>query len=269
MSQVLRNVISNAIKFSHAGGDVNVNLRVIDAESDPHSPMVHFGRNSVANGYETSELLYRIEVIDQGYGISPENLKKLFREVIQFEAKAQQGGGGSGLGLWISKKIVDLHHGKIEARSEGLGHGCTFYIEIPLIDSATQPSYLPNHREPAMAVAEQSRAEVEPSALDPPLSALPGAVSSASHRSRTTVRVKNPPMPSIPGSTKMTEKYRLLVVDDSGPTRKMACQMLQLDGHNCTQAFDGINAIKEYKECLQNGLIFDAILMVIANSYFT
>lgn len=268
MSQVLRNVMSNAIKFSHVGGDIVVNLRVTDAHSDRRSlPLLgDLRRNAVAHGYDFSELLYRIEVIDHGYGISPENLKKLFHEVIQFEASAQQGGGGSGLGLWISKKIIDLHHGKIEVQSEGLGHGCTFSVEIPLIDSIAQPL---NPLERLNASAAQSNAEVSHSVCALPFETIPSVFpvltannSGDSHRSLAADHTVIPPLSVTSATNEMAFKYDLLVVDDSGPTRKMTCQMLKFDGHNCIPADDGLNAIKTYKECLVNGLIFDAILMV-------
>lgn len=64
-----------------------------------------------------------------------ENQEKLFGEIIQFSAKEQQQGGGSGLGLFISKGIIDLHGGNIAVFSKGLGHGCTFYIELPTMSS--------------------------------------------------------------------------------------------------------------------------------------
>ena len=54
---------------------------------------------------------------------------------MQFHAKATQDGGGSGLGLWISKKIMDLHDGGISVTSEGEGRGSTFKICLPTVAS--------------------------------------------------------------------------------------------------------------------------------------
>ena len=69
-----------------------------------------------------------IKVKDTGAGMTKENLAQLFQEGVQFNANKLQGGGGSGLGLWISKGIVDLHRGLIYATSEGIGLGSTFVV---------------------------------------------------------------------------------------------------------------------------------------------
>ena len=101
MSQVLRNFLSNALKFTPEGGSVTVTVR-------------------------TEGCSLRVEVKDSGAGISSENIRRLFVEVVQFNANTLQGGGGTGLGLWICKKIIDMHGGVIGASSEGEGKGSVF-----------------------------------------------------------------------------------------------------------------------------------------------
>lgn len=108
MSQVFRNLLSNAMKFTPAGGFIEVRIQVRDEE-------------------------LRVEVQDSGPGISPANQRRLFGEIVQFNAKTLQGGGGSGLGLWISKRIIDLHGGSIGVFSEGEGKGSTFFFTLPLV----------------------------------------------------------------------------------------------------------------------------------------
>ena len=107
MSQVLRNFLSNALKFTPEGGSVTVTVR-------------------------TEGCSLRVEVEDSGAGISSENIRRLFVEVVQFNANTLQGGGGTGLGLWICKKIIDMHGGVIGASSEGEGKGSVFFFAIPL-----------------------------------------------------------------------------------------------------------------------------------------
>lgn len=70
----------------------------------------------------------------------------MFKEIIQFSAKEQQKGGGSGLGLFISKGIMDLHKGRIGVRSEGLGKGSTFYLEFPCFIENDYADHEPIHR---------------------------------------------------------------------------------------------------------------------------
>jgi signal transduction histidine kinase len=72
----------------------------------------------------------RIQVIDNGVGISPENLAKLWQPFSQIEAGIRQKGKGSGLGLHICKEIVRHHGGRVGVRSR-LNAGSTFYAEIP------------------------------------------------------------------------------------------------------------------------------------------
>ena len=120
MNQVIRNLVSNAIKFSPPYSEVRICVRKArDAE----------GREAV-----------RLEVTDSGPGISEENQKKLFNEVVQFNPGELQGGGGSGLGLWIAKRIMDMHEGVIGIESKGEGFGCTFFVEMPLFTGSLSSS---------------------------------------------------------------------------------------------------------------------------------
>jgi hypothetical protein len=101
----------------------------------------------------------RIDVTDTGAGISPQNIKKLFGQYVQFHAAELQKGGGSGLGLWIAKNIVDLHGGRIGATSEGEGKGTTFYVILPLYPSvAVAGRQSSKMREEAVAEREEGRA---------------------------------------------------------------------------------------------------------------
>lgn len=110
LGQVLSNFLSNSIKFSPIGGSVAVHMKVLNRDDGDW---------------------FRVEVQDSGHGISAENQLRVFKDVVQFHANAQQRGGGSGLGLWISRKIAELHGGRVGLRSAGEGHGCTFFVELP------------------------------------------------------------------------------------------------------------------------------------------
>jgi signal transduction histidine kinase len=128
MSQVIRNLISNALKFTNAGGTVRV---TIDTILKPANVTAAVKMPSIVP--DTDWL--RVTVEDDGAGIAPENIGKLFTEIIQFDANRLQAGKGSGLGMFISRGIVDLHGGTISVSSEGLGRGCTFTVDLPLLRS--------------------------------------------------------------------------------------------------------------------------------------
>jgi CheY-like chemotaxis protein len=90
----------------------------------------------------------RIKVTDNGVGIEPASLKKIFQPFEQAEATGNHRFGGMGLGLAIAHAIVEMHHGKIWAESDGLNKGATFEVEfpdatLPPRDAATRPSDLP------------------------------------------------------------------------------------------------------------------------------
>jgi PAS domain S-box-containing protein len=104
--QVLYNLLSNAVKFSHDGGAVAV---------DVDAPMP--GR-------------LRVRVADQGIGIARDEVAKLFVEFQQLDSSATRHYEGTGLGLALTKKIVQLQRGSVDVASEP-GHGSTFTVELP------------------------------------------------------------------------------------------------------------------------------------------
>ena len=94
--QVTRNLLTNAFKFTPVNGSIRIALSRVDRSDD--------------NSRSSGNAWLRVEVIDSGAGISKENQKKLFGKYAQFNANALQKGGGSGLGLWISKgEWTSLH----------------------------------------------------------------------------------------------------------------------------------------------------------------
>jgi PAS domain S-box-containing protein len=104
MRQVILNLVGNALKFSDPGTNVNVKVAIRDGE-----------------------LLF--QVIDHGTGIREENMKHLFERFYRVEGETVR--GGTGLGLYISKQIIDAHGGRIWAESK-FGEGSTFSFTLPL-----------------------------------------------------------------------------------------------------------------------------------------
>lgn len=107
IQQVLNNLLSNAFKFSY--GDSTVTLRIL----------------KVGDSIE-------FNVIDQGIGIQPEELAKLFNAFQRTSNKPTGSESSTGLGLSICKRLIELHNGQIGVESE-LGHGSRFYFTLPLL----------------------------------------------------------------------------------------------------------------------------------------
>jgi signal transduction histidine kinase len=103
--QVLLNLLSNAIKFTPAGG---------------HLRLVGRAENGGA----------RIEVVDSGIGIAPDDQPRLFREFVQLDMSASRQYEGTGLGLALCRRLVELHGGRIGVESTP-GRGSTFWFTLP------------------------------------------------------------------------------------------------------------------------------------------
>jgi CheY-like chemotaxis protein len=107
LTQVIGNLVNNAARYTQPGGHIEVSADVVD-----------------------SWVLVRVR--DNGFGIPPERVGKLFRMFSQVpEHRARTGGGGLGIGLALSRHLVELHGGTIGVTSDGLGKGSEFTIRLP------------------------------------------------------------------------------------------------------------------------------------------
>ncbi|MBI5326138.1 MAG: hypothetical protein HZB41_12845 [Ignavibacteriae bacterium] len=106
VDEIIDNLISNAIKFSHAGGEIRI--KSINAED-----------NVV------------VEISDNGLGLSEVDIQKAFQRGSRLSAKPTANEPSSGLGLWIVRKLVEAHNGRVWVRS-ALGKGSTFAFAIPV-----------------------------------------------------------------------------------------------------------------------------------------
>jgi len=118
LSQVITNLLTNAIKFTPENGTIILNINKIEENAN--------------------DVVLRVEVVDTGIGISKEQQRRLFTSFSQADADITRKFGGTGLGLIISKRIVELMGGKIWIESE-LGEGAKFIFEIKTTKLAEKP----------------------------------------------------------------------------------------------------------------------------------
>jgi CheY-like chemotaxis protein len=169
----------------------------------------------------------QVTVTDTGAGLSEDQLGQLFVDGVQFNVNLLQAGQGSGLGLYIAMGIVEQHQGTLMAASEGLGHGTTFTVTLPMyhVPDSALPSSLAHLQKHIPTKAEE-------------VSSQNGAMST----------LRDGPL-------------RILVVDDAHMNRKILTRLLQRRGHDCDQAEDGHEAVQKVTDALKDGTPYDTILM--------
>ncbi len=123
--QVLFNLISNAVKFTPDGGEISVRaLRTV-------APLpVPADRAGDALPLRPRDAVW-VAVGDTGPGIKPENIGRLFQEFSQVDDSLSRRSGGTGLGLAVCKRFIEMHGGSIGAESL-YGHGSTFWFMLPV-----------------------------------------------------------------------------------------------------------------------------------------
>jgi len=114
LAQVFTNLLHNASKYTLPGGRITVSLE-------------RQGSDAV------------VRVRDSGIGLAPDQLIRVFDMFAQVDASGERGQGGLGVGLALSRTLVQLHGGRIEAHSEGLGKGSEFTVRLPVRSVVDRP----------------------------------------------------------------------------------------------------------------------------------
>jgi CheY-like chemotaxis protein len=114
LAQVFANLLSNAAKYTAPGSNITLALEKV-------------GDDAV------------VRVTDPGIGISPDQLSRIFEMFAQVNSSLEREQGGLGVGLALAKKLVELHGGHIEVKSEGLGKGSEFIVRLPTL-TVPQPA---------------------------------------------------------------------------------------------------------------------------------
>ncbi|MEE8493091.1 MAG: ATP-binding protein [Nitrospirales bacterium] len=147
--QIVLNLLSNAVKFTLEGGTVAVSATAVYGSSFTVHERGEDAYQPSTVSRERREAFVEIVVQDTGIGIQAEDLPKLFQEFTQLDASLDRRHQGTGLGLALTKKLVELHGGTIHAHSPGEGQGTTFTVTLPLEGPRAPAS--PLDRPPAIA----------------------------------------------------------------------------------------------------------------------
>ncbi|MGB3756234.1 MAG: ATP-binding protein [Rivularia sp. (in: cyanobacteria)] len=218
LEQILYNIIGNSIKFTESG-KVEVFAQ------------------------ENQEKL-TITISDTGIGIAPEKHEKIFESFEQADGSTAREYGGTGLGLAVTKQLVELHGGNIWVESE-LGKGSNFSFTLPVVDSKIEPekqkTQTSNQRRKYNT--SQKIAQTDIKAKNTALASL----NSPDNINKTLEIISN------------NSKYHILIVDDEPVNLQVLNNHLSLQKYQVTQALNG----KEALEIVEKGEKFDLILLDI------
>ena len=109
LEQILLNLLENAAKYTEPGGRIGLSVECRDGEAT-------------------------VSLQDDGIGLAPETLEKIFDLFTQVDGSLARSGGGLGIGLNLVRRVLALHGGRIEAQSAGLGQGTEFIVRLPVSD---------------------------------------------------------------------------------------------------------------------------------------
>jgi signal transduction histidine kinase/ActR/RegA family two-component response regulator len=195
LRQVLGNFLSNAVKFT-ASGAIELRVMPLDKAQNPH--------------------LIRFEVSDTGIGLTDTHIARLFEPFAQADSSTSRKFGGTGLGLVISKRLVELMGGQSGCRSE-YGVGSVFWCELPLLASSeTQTSS--EHTATAAIIKPMHILLVDDVKVN--LIVLSSMLQQGGHSIETAMNGKQ----AI--ALLQQNRYDLVFMD---------CQMPEMDGYECTQ----------------------------------
>jgi signal transduction histidine kinase/ActR/RegA family two-component response regulator len=201
MSQALSNLLNNAAKYTEPGGQIRLAITV-----------------------EGAEVVFRVR--DNGMGIPPEMLTRIFDLFAQVDHSLDRSEGGLGLGLSLVRSLAEMHGGTVQARSDGAGQGSEFIVRLPVLSAARVPPS-PAPRAPDLTPAGASAPDRIPAR-----------------------RGESDPRASAP-------TRRVLVVDDNASAAQSMAMILKLEGYDVQVAYDGEGALKAVRTFRPEAVFMD------------
>lgn len=195
--KVIINVLSNAFKYTPEKGSITLSLNVVKDDTIVHGPQDFF----------------EIMISDSGAGIIESEIERIFERFYQTKNTLIKSNEGTGVGLHLTRSIVELHHGNIKAKNNENGVGSTFVIRLPLGCTHLKPEEI----------------EQEPTDY---------------FREKRSVAL---PMEPVEDSVKVKSKSKrhVLVVDDDKEIRRYICRELSAEYHmtECANGKDALEAV--------------------------
>ncbi|KAL0488846.1 hypothetical protein AKO1_015096 [Acrasis kona] len=226
--EILINLVSNAIKFTDAGGCITVRYGELN-RTDTHVTL-------------------QIEVEDTGIGLTDAEITKLFQPFSQANSQTYGKYGGSGLGLKISKEIVEHMGGQIKVSSQ-IKKGSKFYFTLHL--KQVHSNYQNGYVKPPLAPVDTQRPSsslitVEPEAVD---SNTTGTAANTPANTPISDALSNRPNPIIVNDVDDTEnfqgnhQYKVLIVEDNLINQKLLARLIKFAGYPLEVASNGKEAV--------------------------
>ena len=207
--KVLMNVLSNAFKYTHEGGNIEVSLKT--------------GHNDAYRG--ALKDYFEIDITDNGIGIDKNKIEQIFERFYQIDNDMTQSNFGTGIGLHLSRSLVELHHGIIKAENREDGQGTRFIIRLPLGSNHLKAEELENPEE---------------TGSEPTISQLPKDSIYETEEENKTNEYRKP---------KAKTRYRVLIVEDDEEIRRYTRSELDSDFriYECTNGREGLETILKEK----------------------
>ncbi|WP_371357611.1 response regulator, partial [Hydrocoleum sp. CS-953] len=232
LHQILYNLIGNGIKFTESGR-VEISTEIINQQQNSQLNNQHPIR-------ENQQLA--ITISDTGIGIAEDNLDRIFASFEQADGSTAREYGGTGLGLAVTKKLVELHGGKIWVKSQiGIGSKFTFTMPISTEVAVSKNSHIPGITQNNQIVLTREKETV--------FSTEGESINNGKERSETA------------------PKFKIMIVDDEPVNLQVLVNILSLQNYSIVQAMDGIEALKIIEQGCQPDVILLDVMMPKMTGY--
>ena len=224
MQQILHNIIGNAIKFTEKG-TVIVSAEVVNSSSE----LLQEGYTKIVQSHKSSTQNQQlaITIADTGIGIPEDKIERIFKAFEQADGSTAREYGGTGLGLAVTKQLVELHQGEIWVFSK-VGEGSKFIFTLPISQDQTQGN---QYISPTSVINKIQNSPVNNSSIELSIS-----------------------MENIDASS---NDLKIMIVDDEPVNIQVLINNLSVLKYDVTQASNGFEAL----EIIENGFRPDLILL--------